>query len=119
MKRIISKVDLGRDGVLAAASSCKLDKTRYTLQEPAVVHEVGPSRSGLDPSKGDQADALLPVGKGRSTSEVRTWVREHVQDAAVDLLEVAASASAVVCAGRVFGTGCPSSRGPRYAWAGA
>ena len=34
---IISKVDLNRDGVLAAASSRKLDKGGYHLQDPVGV----------------------------------------------------------------------------------
>ena len=37
MKEIISKVDINKDGVLAAASARKLDKGGYVLQERARV----------------------------------------------------------------------------------
>ena len=37
MKEIISKVNINKDGVLAAASARKLDKRGYVLQERARV----------------------------------------------------------------------------------
>ena len=49
VKEVITKVDLNKDGVLAASSARKLDKAGYSLQErTAVVAPAEGVRGGFD-----------------------------------------------------------------------
>ena len=73
---IISKVDLNRDGVLAAASSRKLDKGGYHLQDPvAIIHDqCFPERFLKNPSVLEFLDKELEeVRKVRVLSLPSPW----------------------------------------------
>ena len=103
---IISKVDLNRDGVLAAASSRKLDKGGYHLQDPvAIVHDNQfPERFLENPSVLEFLDKELEeLRKVRVLSLPSPWTSSEGQ--ALDAWLLANKVGRVDFFGDLFGIG--------------
>ena len=93
VKEVITKVDLNKDGVLAASSARKLDKAGYSLQErTAVVAPAEGVRGGFD-----LADAFskILVSEERPHApasaellSVKKWAGAHLPKECLDVLEV-------------------------------
>ena len=93
VKEVITKVDLNKDGVLAASSARKLDKAGYSLQErTAVVAPAEGVRGGFD-----LADAFskILVAEERPQApasaellSVKKWAGAHLPKECLDVLEV-------------------------------
>ena len=93
VKEVITKVDLNKDGVLAASSARKLDKAGYSLQErTAVVTPAEDVRGGFD-----LADAFSKVLVAEERPQapacaellsVKKWAGAHLPKECLDVLEV-------------------------------
>ena len=93
VKEVITKVDLNRDGVLAASSARKLDQAGYSLQERTAL--VAPTRDvcgGLDLA--DALSRILVAEDGPQAPasvellSVRKWADAHLPKDCLDILEV-------------------------------
>ena len=95
VKDVICKVDVNRDGVLAAASARKLDKGGYSLQEPAVVALCSQSPGVLDVGKAlaellcESGSVLLAASsKSHEEVQVEAWVAKFFRGGVAVILEV-------------------------------
>ena len=93
VKEVITKVDLNRDGVLAASSARKLDKAGYLLQERTAL--VAPRESacgGLDLAAALSHVLVSEEGPSSPSSvellSVKKWVETHLPKECLDILEV-------------------------------
>ena len=93
VKEVITKVDLNKDGVLAASSARKLDKAGYSLQErTAVVAPAEDVRGGFDLadafSKVLVAEERPQAPASAELLSVRKWAGAHLPKECLDVLEV-------------------------------
>ena len=93
VKEVITKVDLNRDGVLAASSARKLDKAGYLLQERTAL--VAPRESacgGLDLAAALSHVLASEEGPSAPSSaellSVKKWAETHLPKECLDILEV-------------------------------
>ena len=93
VKEVVTKVDLNRDGVLAASSARKLDKAGYSLQERTAL--VAPRESacgGLDLAGALSNVLVLEEGPSAAASaellSVSKWAEAHLPKECLDILEV-------------------------------
>ena len=93
VKEVITKVDLNRDGVLAASSARKLDKAGYLLQERTAL--VAPRESacgGLDLAAALSNVLVSEEGPSAPASaellSVSRWAETHLPKDCLDILEV-------------------------------
>ena len=93
VKEVITKVDLNRDGVLAASSARKLDKAGYLLQERTAL--VAPRESacgGLDLAAALSNVLVSEEGPSAPASaallSVSRWAETHLPKECLDILEV-------------------------------
>ena len=108
VREIISKVDLNRDGVLAAASARKLDKGAYSLQD-RTLERASRARTGVLSIREALADLLVAeprVLQPRASPEsgaVESWFRQYFLGGVADVLEVAWGYAVVSDAARRHG----------------
>ena len=93
VKEVITKVDLNRDGVLAASSARKLDKAGYSLQErTAMVAPREAACGGLDLAGALSNVLVLEEGPSAPASaellSVSKWAETHLPKECLDILEV-------------------------------
>ena len=93
VKEVFTKVDLNRDGVLAASSARKLDKAGYLLQErTALVAPRECARGGLDLAAALSSVLVSEEGPSAPASaellSVRKWAETHFSKECLDILEV-------------------------------
>ena len=93
VKDVICKVDVNRDGVLAAASARKLDKGGYSLQEQVAVALCSPD-PGLDVDKAlaellcESGSVLAASSKSHEMAQVEAWIAKFFRGGVSDILEV-------------------------------
>ena len=113
VKDVICKVDLNRDGVLAAASARKLDKGGYSLQEQVAVACVSPSPVGLDIDLAlkellsEEVPVLAASVKSHETVQVESWIAKFFRGGVADILEVSWGEPVVSEAARLRGYRVP------------
>ena len=109
VKVIISKVDINKDGVLAAASARKLDKGGYVLQERARVErdsavgvlDVESSCKALLILENGPQDSVLASARGtQKGTRILEWLASHPVDDYGDFIEVSWGPAAVHGAAR-------------------
>ena len=106
VKEITSKVDINKDGVLAAASARKLDKGGYVLQERAKVDrdaavgvlDVEASCKSLLVHEDVPQKSVL--ASARALRRVLEWLASHPVDGSVEFVEVSWGPAAVHGAAR-------------------
>ena len=108
VREIISKIDLNRDGVLAAASARKLDKGAYSLQD-RTFERASRASTGVLSIREALADLLVAeprVLQPRASPEsgaVESWFRQYFFGGVADVLEVAWGDAVVSDAARRHG----------------
>ena len=108
VREIISKIDLNRDGVLAAASARKLDKGAYSLQD-RTLERASRTSTGVLSTREALADLLVAeprVLQPRASPEsgaVESWFRQYFLGGVADVLEVAWGDAVVSDAARRHG----------------
>ena len=113
VKDVICKVDVNRDGVLAAASARKLDKGGYSLQEHAAVALCSQDPGLLDVDKAlaellcDGSSLLAASSKSHEAAQVEAWVSKFFRGGVADILEVSWGAPVVSEAARPRGFRVP------------
>ena len=107
VKDVICKVDVNRDGVLAAASARKLDKGGYSLQEHTAVALCSQDPGLLDVDKAlaellcDGGSVLAASSRSHETAQVEAWIFKFFRGGVADILEVSWGAPVVSEAARL------------------
>ena len=113
VKDVICKVDVNRDGVLAAASARKLDKGGYSLQEQVAVALCSQDPGVLDVDKAlaellcESGSALAVSSKSHEMAQVEAWVAKFFRGGVSDILEVSWGTPVVSEAARLKGYRVP------------
>ena len=113
VKDVICKVDVNRDGVLAAASARKLDKGGYSLQEHAAVALCSQDPGLLDVDKAlaellcEGGSVLAASSKSHEMVQVEAWIAKFFRGGVADVLEVSSGTPVVSEAARLRGYRVP------------
>ena len=113
VKDVICKVDVNRDGVLAAASARKLDKGGYSLQEQVAVVLCSQDPGWLDVDKAlaellcEGGSALAVSSKSHEMAQVEAWIAKFFRGGVSDILEVSWGTPVVSEAARLKGYRVP------------
>ena len=113
VKDVICKVDVNRNGVLAAASARKLDKGGYSLQEQVAVALCSQDPGCLDVDKAlaellcESGSALAVSSKSHEMAQVEAWIAKFLRGGVSDILEVSWGTPVVSEAARLKGYRVP------------
>ena len=113
VKDVICKVDVNRDGVLAAASARKLDKGGYSLQEHAAVALCSQDPGLLDVDKAlaellcEGGSVFAASSKSHEMAQVEAWIAKFFRGGVADVLEVSWGTPVVSEAARLRGHRVP------------
>ena len=109
LKEVITKADISKDGVLAAATSRKLDKAGYRLHEDAVGIVETAELRGVQPVAGVLVFETPPssvVAAQGPVEGLHRWLIQHGRASKVVFLEIGSETAMLTSVARSLGLVC-------------